>query len=151
MSSSLHDRLLTPTELVRKYPAVELFCWTPSVVGALYNYGLMHGKRTDKANIYESSFIDLVGLANQVAANQKVILNTTIYEFWTPQEIIEEYPELIKVWCWDASTIGTILSARLLNGSKHKEHSAHILLPSFWNLVDYVNNMKDQQKLKLDK
>jgi hypothetical protein len=151
MSSSPHDRLLTPTQLVQKYPAVELFCWTPSVVGALYNFGLMLGKRTEKANIYESSFINLVGLANQVAANQKVILNTTIYEFWTPQEIIEEYPELLRVWYWDASTIGTILSARLLNGSKHKEHSAHILLPSFWTLVDYVNNIKDQQKLNLMK
>ena len=67
--------------------------------------------------------------------------------YLTPEEIINQYPQ-VKILGWSASKVGTFYSSGLLLGYRcGKEYKAMILEPSFKKLMDYVNDVNEQRRL----
>ena len=70
--------LLTPTEVIEKYPDLaQKFGWTAKDIGLFLKNKLLQGHYNHslrKSMIKEESVIRLVGFANQQIENQKVII-----------------------------------------------------------------------------
>jgi len=70
--------LLTPTEVIEKYPDLERkFGWSAKDIGLFLKNKLLQGHYNHslrKSMIKEESVIRLVGFANQQIENQKVII-----------------------------------------------------------------------------
>jgi|GEM_PF-1094841 len=145
---------LTPSQLVRKYPEIELWGWNQSKIGIFYHSRLLVGKpKLFKSMIEVSSFLELVDYANTLHSKDQLnlrLLHGQHVNHMTPEEIMEEYPEIGRKWNWTASKIGTFYSAKLLLGHRNgKENKALIVERSFQELVEYVNGIQEKMKLKL--
>lgn len=143
MSSPLPSCYLTPHELMNRYPQVEKLTWNVAKITIFYVSGLLIGKpRTLKPNILESSFLDLITLANKV--NNKRIINLSIttvekHNFLSPHELIEAYPKVVDVLDWNESKVGIFYSCGLLFGHRiPRENKAVIAEDSFLELVDFA-------------
>ena len=68
----------------------------------------------------------------------------------TPAECIEEYPQLKKIFGWDAKSIGVFLSKGLLKGTYNRNKRVSLIeKDSLLSLVKYKNSLLEKNKIKL--
>lgn len=143
MSPSTINDLLTPVQLVKKYPQVESLGWNASKIGTFFSAGLLLGKRKMlKSLIYEKSFLQLLEYVDKVTDKRHVRESRNYCEVvnrLTPEELIRKYPQVETEWDWNASKVGIFFSSGLLLGYRNgREYKALIDESSFQELIDYV-------------
>ncbi|WP_343636310.1 hypothetical protein [Fluviicola sp.] len=134
---------LTPHELICKYPETEKWGWNSSKIGTFFSANLLIGKRKLlKARITETSFLELIDYCNKLLIKKSEILlaKTSVnLDFYTPDELVHKYPQVVDDLDWNASKIGVFFNAGLLDGYRDgKEYKALINETSFLELVNYA-------------
>lgn len=149
MSSNTFNSLLTPCQLVEKYPQVKALGWNASKIGTFFSAGLLLGKRKMlKSMISEKSFLQLLDYVDHVSDKRHVREKRNYCEIanrLTPEELVSKYPQVEKEWEWNASKIGIFFSSGLLLGYRSgREYKALIDESSFQELIDYVTTVSMQ-------
>ena len=142
---------LTPYKLIRKYPQMENNCWNAQKIGVFLNGGLLLGDPY-KCLIPESSFIALIEFHNKVVMKfyLRDVNEKKVYDFYTAEELLGEYPKSHFNLHWNETKIGIYLNTGLLFGHKNvKEKRAVIAKESFEYLIHYANSVNRQRNVDL--
>ena len=68
--------------------------------------------------------------------------------YLSPTELVEKYPEVAAKFNWSPRELGLFLRCKLLDGYyDRRKRSALIKEPSFVELVSFVNQAIDNQKI----
>lgn len=150
-----HTHFFSPDELVHKYPQIELLGWNASKIGVFFSAHLLIGnwnRNSNRALINEFSLIELMEYTNAVSAKRTFSTVPCVpirYNYLTPQELTEAYPQIIQLK-WSAITIGIFFNSGLLLGHRNgKDHKALIIESSFIDLVNYVNYIDLKYQVRL--
>ena len=74
---------------------------------------------------------------------------TTEKKYFTPSEIINEYPELKHKHYWTPGIIGSMLKCNLLSGYYDRSRRTAVIdIASVLELINFVNNKMESQKIK---
>ncbi len=152
MNASNHHQLLTPDQLIHKYPQLEYLGWNATKIGTFFSAGLLIGwRKHEKSFILESSFKDLIDYYNNVVTKCRIDLDCKKHSnVATPEELLFKYPQVVHVWDWNTSKIGVFFNSGLLRGYRNgKENKALIQEISFEELIRFTNRVARSRNVNL--
>lgn len=116
-------QFLSYTEILSKYPQTKDLGWNESSLGLFLSSYLLLGLPTYKRRkgvVDDMSIRALINFTNDLTKAHIIRSDAgadyCAFDYLTPAEIVEEYPQIVKLLGWNETKLGKFLKARLLIG-----------------------------------